>query len=52
MPPLADLRHALKPTTYNPLVYNQIRVCPECAGPIIRSSGCIACQQCGWGRCE
>jgi hypothetical protein len=34
------------------LVSNQIRVCPECSGPIARNSGCITCRQCGWGRCD
>lgn len=36
----------------NPLTINQIRVCPECAGPVVHNSGCIACRQCGWGRCS
>lgn len=35
----------------NPLADNHIRVCPECAGPISRTSGCLQCVQCGWGRC-
>lgn len=35
----------------NPLTLAAIRVCPECAGPVVRSSGCIACAHCGWGRC-
>ena len=35
----------------NPLAGNNIRVCPECAGPIVRNSGCITCRQCGWGKC-
>jgi hypothetical protein len=34
----------LNPTTY-------IRVCPECAGPVIRNSGCMHCALCGWARC-
>jgi len=44
----------LLPTRYqatNPLISNQIRVCPECAGPVVHNSGCIACRQCGWGKC-
>ena len=28
-----------------------LRVCPECAGPLIRASGCMHCAHCGWGRC-
>ena len=32
-------------------VSHHIRVCPDCAGPIVRSSGCINCTQCGWGQC-
>jgi hypothetical protein len=35
----------------NPLLDIHIRVCPECAGPISRPSGCLQCVQCGWGRC-
>lgn len=27
------------------------KVCPECAGPLAHGSGCVACLQCGWGRC-
>jgi hypothetical protein len=44
----------LLPTRYlasNPLTAANIRVCPECAGPVIRNSGCVTCRQCGWGRC-
>ena len=44
----------LIPTRYwqsNTLTNNNIRVCPECAGPVVRNSGCITCRQCGWGRC-
>ena len=40
-----------KPTTYQPSAPHPIRVCPDCAGPIVRSSGCISCTQCGWGKC-
>jgi len=36
---------------YGPPALHQIRVCPDCAGPIVRSSGCIHCTHCGWGRC-
>jgi len=46
LPPTPDSR-----TDRNQLIYNLIRVCPECAGPIIRNSGCLHCAQCGWGRC-
>lgn len=28
-----------------------IPVCPDCAGPLVRSSGCLNCTQCGWGQC-
>ncbi len=34
----------LQPTIY-------VRVCPDCAGPLVRNSGCIHCAQCGWARC-
>lgn len=45
-----------RPTTYlptrpNPLTYQHIRVCPECAGPVAHNSGCITCRACGWGKC-
>ena len=35
----------------NPLTDATIRVCPECAGPIAKTSGCVTCLQCGWGKC-
>ncbi len=35
----------------NPLTDSGIRVCPDCAGPIARTAGCISCLHCGWGRC-
>lgn len=25
--------------------------CPECSGKVIRSSGCVSCQSCGWSKC-
>ncbi len=51
-PPLSAHRSAqLQPTTYNQLTTNNIRVCPECAGQVIRNSGCMNCRQCGWGKC-
>jgi hypothetical protein len=40
------------PADKNPLTYNLITVCPECAGPILRGSSCMACAHCGWGRCQ
>lgn len=30
---------------------SRLRVCPDCAGPLVRASGCVSCLQCGWGRC-
>lgn len=27
------------------------RVCPDCAGPLARTSGCLTCLTCGWSRC-
>ncbi|MBK8006831.1 MAG: hypothetical protein IPK12_23930 [Gemmatimonadetes bacterium] len=39
-------------TSGNTLTSNQIRVCPECAGPVVHISGCIAFRQCGWARCS
>jgi ribonucleoside-diphosphate reductase alpha chain len=44
----------LSPTRYlpsNPLTDSKIRVCPECAGPVVSNSGCVSCRQCGWSRC-
>jgi hypothetical protein len=35
----------------NPATLLLIRRCPECDGPVVRASGCLCCQQCGWGRC-
>ena len=31
--------------------YHHLRVCPECAGPLVRASGCLHCAHCGWGHC-
>jgi hypothetical protein len=42
---------ALKPTTYYVPVVSAAALCPECAGPLAPTSGCIACLYCGWGRC-
>lgn len=39
------------PREAKPLIFNGLHVCPECAGPLARASGCISCLQCGWGRC-
>ncbi len=44
-------RCSAAPQPPNPLTDVRIRVCPECAGPISRTSGCLQCVQCGWGRC-
>jgi hypothetical protein len=42
---------ALRPTIYYVPVVNAVRVCPECAGPLRRASGCVSCGYCGWGKC-
>jgi hypothetical protein len=42
--PAARLQEVSRPDT-------ALRVCPDCAGPIVRSSGCLSCTQCGWGQC-
>ena len=49
-----DGRPAAPPaeTDKNPLTWALIKVCPECAGPILRGSSCMACAHCGWGRCQ
>ncbi len=31
--------------------HRHVRICPECAGPVARASGCVSCMQCGWGFC-
>ena len=28
-----------------------VRVCPDCAGPLVHADSCVSCRQCGWGRC-
>lgn len=28
-----------------------LRVCPDCSGPLARTSGCATCLTCGWSRC-
>jgi hypothetical protein len=50
MPPAIHLKRLDQPKN-NQLTDTSIRVCPECAGPIARISGCITCIQCGWGKC-
>jgi hypothetical protein len=34
-----------------PVTPPRLRVCPECAGPLVRASGCLHCAHCGWGHC-
>jgi hypothetical protein len=48
-PPLAPTRY--QPPRHDPSAETVLRVCPECAGPLIRASGCVSCRHCGWGRC-
>jgi len=48
MPPLLPRPTATGPEAFPPTVG---RVCPECAGPLIRASGCVSCRHCGWARC-
>lgn len=47
--PTSDHKRNRQPTSHLPL--QLARVCPECAGPLARASGCVTCTQCGWGRC-
>lgn len=49
--PLPPPRPPYQSHRSNPLVYQHIRVCPECAGPVAHNSGCVTCSACGWGRC-
>ena len=42
---------ALRPTTYYVPVVSAAKLCPECAGPLSRASGCVTCVYCGWGKC-
>jgi len=49
-------RPVLAPTRYLPPRRDSapdaaLRVCPECAAPLVRASGCVSCRHCGWGRC-
>jgi hypothetical protein len=54
---ISILRHAspgpIQPgdALFDPRSHIRLRVCPECAGPIVRASGCMHCAHCGWGRC-
>jgi hypothetical protein len=43
--------HRLDPTVYRPAPAQHLRVCPECAGPLVRASACVSCRHCGWGKC-
>ena len=40
----------LSPTRYRPTP-RPAQLCPECAGPLARASGCVTCPACGWGKC-
>ncbi len=54
-PPLAPTVLLVRAPNSNALgaqPLNAFRVCPDCAGPLVRASGCVSCMQCGWGRCE
>jgi hypothetical protein len=52
MPPLQS-RPRPRPAVRSPDSFPPatVRVCPECAGPLVRASGCVSCRHCGWGRC-
>lgn len=50
MPPAQEPRPQLAKTIYANMI-GQLRVCPDCAGPIVHNSGCVHCAQCGWARC-
>lgn len=42
---------AAAPDGHTAVALPHLRVCPECAGPLARGSGCLHCLSCGWGRC-
>ncbi len=50
-PTRLDTAYHREGTIYRPSTPPVLRVCPECAGPVVRASGCLSCTQCGWGRC-
>ncbi|MEX2236288.1 MAG: hypothetical protein WEB00_01945 [Dehalococcoidia bacterium] len=39
---------AFSPAT---LAVQNVRRCPDCAGPIVRGEGCSLCPICGYSRC-
>ena len=30
----------------------QMKICPQCAGPVVFQEGCYICPECGWGACS
>lgn len=34
------------------IIHALLKVCPECAGPLLRGKFCIACVCCGWAHCD
>jgi hypothetical protein len=42
---------ASTPREPNPLASSRLKVCPECAAPLVPAAGCFSCRHCGWGQC-
>jgi hypothetical protein len=51
MPPLLPRPTPAPATSPDSFPPAAVRVCPECAGPLVRASGCVSCRHCGWARC-
>jgi ribonucleoside-diphosphate reductase alpha chain len=30
----------------------QLKICPQCTGPVVFQEGCYICPECGWGACS
>ena len=33
-------------------VGEQLKICPQCTGPVVFQEGCYICPECGWGACS
>jgi hypothetical protein len=51
MPPLQPRLTPVPVASSDSFPPASVRVCPECAGPLVRASGCVSCRHCGWARC-
>lgn len=39
-------------TTPEKIILALLKVCPECAGPLLRGKLCVVCAHCGWAHCD